>query len=74
MLSRTLASPLNRQELHTLERLRQGDSLRNHGMMEGLRKIMGHVGYAVLQHYVHLVNDDVMDEHARVSPLEALNF
>jgi site-specific recombinase XerD len=46
--------------------------LRNGGNLEALRRILRHSDIKVTQQYLHLVNDDIIAEHGRHSPMDRL--
>ncbi len=59
---------------HTLRHTFATNYLRNGGSLLGLQRLLGHNDIKVTQRYVHLVNNDVRDEHLRVSPLDNLRY
>lgn len=57
---------------HKLRHTFATEFLRSGGNLETLRRILRHRSILVTQGYLHLVNDDLMSEHTRHSPIDKL--
>lgn len=69
---RSKAAGVDRPALHDFRRAFALNMLRNGVDIISLSRLMGHTSTKVLARYLHLVNDDLRESHAKGSPVDNL--